>query len=363
MKVLLAILLTAWVSLSFAVQPEQITIYGYTKFDICYDTDRINDGNYARWVEAGEDENIFNATARQTRLGLNMSGLSTEKTKTSGKVELDFFGGGAENKNTPMMRHAFMKLEWPEHNLSLLAGQTSDVISPLVPTTVNYPVLWWAGDIGYRRPQLRVSKGFGQSDLQLHLEAALARATGDEEGNPNVQGRAAVSFPLLTDKQTTLGASGHYGQSEGELKTWSANTELVLPIAKQLALNAEAWTGENMDDFLGGIAQGIRFVDKDGDGTKETPNNEIASMGGWAAITVGPFGQWQFNLGGSVDDPDDADLDDGARARNLATFGNVLFEVNKAAQIGVEVSYWETKYKNQEDRTSLRGQSSFRYQF
>jgi hypothetical protein len=91
---------------------------------------------------------------------LNFSTPTANGIETSGKLEIDFYGGGPENKNLPMMRHAFMKLDWPKRGFSILAGQTSDVISPLVPSTVNYSVAWWVGDIGYRRPQLRLTKAF-----------------------------------------------------------------------------------------------------------------------------------------------------------------------------------------------------------
>ena len=338
-----------------------VDLYGYTKFDACYDTSRISAGNFAQWVEPkGDQENQFNLTARQTRLGLNFSTPAANGIETSGKLEIDFYGGGPENKNLPMMRHAFMKLDWPKRGFSILAGQTSDVISPLVPSTVNYSVAWWVGDIGYRRPQLRLTKAFkAGANSQLLFQLAAVRPT--DEGNvqpPNFQGRTALSF-----KKITLGVSGHWGEEEADLDTWSANLDLMLPIFKWLALTGEAWTGENLDAYLGGIGQGIRCVDADGDGKREKPVETIASVGGWAAIGLEPFKGWHFNLGGSLDDPDDADLNDADRSLNVSLFGNVLYDVNNVAQIGIEVSQWDTQYKNQQDRDSFRVQTALSYKF
>ena len=81
----------------------------------------------------------------------------------TGKLDLFYGAGGAENKAEIMMRHAFFKLDWPQERFSIIAGQTSDVISPLLPDTINYSVAWWSGNIGYRRPQIRITKDYKQN--------------------------------------------------------------------------------------------------------------------------------------------------------------------------------------------------------
>lgn len=354
-----------------------VVLYGYLKFDAAYDTARTDAGNYARWVESEEgreNDDQFNATARESRLGLRFQGPDYGGANTSGRVEVDFYEGGAENKNRLMLRHAYLQLDWPERDFSILAGQTSDVISPLYPSTLNYSVAWWVGNIGYRRPQFRLTKGFDvDEDHHLLLQAAAARTighdgpfdpgdTGEDAGFPSFQGRAALSFPLLTGEKTTVGVSGHWGQEEydvddaghgKDLDTWSANLDLTLPICDWLAFKGELWTGENLDAYLGGIGQGIN----------ESSLKEIESAGGWAALSFGPFGRWRYNLGAGLDDPDNSDLNDGDRSRNCVVWGNVIYDVNEAVQAGIELSRWETDYKNLEDGDSLRVQTSLIYRF
>jgi hypothetical protein len=156
-----------------------IQFYGYLKLDAAYDTSRTDDGNFVKWVErenANNDDDQFNMTANQSRFGVNITGLGDSAMKTSGRAEVDFYGGSNQNKSHLMMRHAYMKLDWPADKFSIIAGQTSDVISPLVPTTVNYSVAWWTGNIGYRRPQIRLTKVLGLDDgVDLTLEGAIAR--------------------------------------------------------------------------------------------------------------------------------------------------------------------------------------------
>ncbi|MCK4960606.1 MAG: hypothetical protein KAT00_14440, partial [Planctomycetes bacterium] len=161
-----------------------VDVYGFIKLDGSYDTSRTSPGNYVKWVESeatnkGDDE--FNMTANQTRLGLKISGPEEDGLKASGQVEVDFYGNGSgENKAGFLMRHAFIKLDWPEERFNIIAGQTWDVMSPLNPSTLNYSVQWWSGNIGYRRPQVRLTKGFTLgNDIDVTVAGAVARTIGD----------------------------------------------------------------------------------------------------------------------------------------------------------------------------------------
>jgi hypothetical protein len=355
-----------------------VDFYGYIKLDASYDDSRTDEGNFARWVRpegSNDDDDQFNMTARQSRFGLKMDGPDVGGARTSGRVEVDFYEGGAENKNRLMMRHAYGMMEWPDHDFNLIFGQTSDVISPLVPFTVNYPVAWWSGDIGYRRPQIRLTKGFeADNDSRLQLQGAVTRTigddspfgmgadTGEDAGFPTLQGRVSYAFPLFNGRRTTLGLSGHWGEEEYDtdafgsdehLDTWSANLDLHMPVNEWFAFKGEIWTGENLDAYLGGIAQGVNM------NTLE----EIQSTGGWASLEFGPFDKWTFNLGGSIDDPDDEDLSTGDRAQNISYWGSVLYDVNEAVQLGFELSYWDTEYEKADDADAVRVQTSLSYRF
>ncbi len=366
-----------------------IDFYGYLKFDASYDSARTDAGNFARWViseSLNDNDDQFNTTANQSRFGLHFQGPDFGSAETSGRAEVDFYGGGAENKANLMMRHAYARIDWPESELTLIAGQTADVISPLVPSTVNYPVGWWAGNIGYRRPQLQMRKGFAVSDsTRLEFQSALSRTigdrnpfgpgdTGEDAGFPTMQSRLAYQFPFLTDKQTILGVSGHWGEEEYDIMntgsnrkfdTWSVNVDLTLPLLEKLALKGEYFYGENLDAYLGGIAQGIRHIDLDGNPANgnEFPLESIASHGGWTALSLGPFGDFLFNVGATIDSPFNDDLNPNARSQNMSIFGNTFYSVNEAIMLGLELSYWETKYRDLDEGDSLRVQSSVMYSF
>jgi hypothetical protein len=356
-----------------------IQLYGYIKLDAAYDSSRVDTGDYARWVESesdNEDDSQFNMTARQTRLGAMISGPEDDGLKTSGRVEIDFYEGGAENKPRVMMRHAYLNILWPEDRFSILAGQTSDVISPLFPSTINYTVGWWVGNIGYRRPQIRLTKDLALSkDVDLKLEGALARTigisnefttdSGADAGYPGVQARAGITFPWLGYKPTTVGVSGHVAREEydtsasGDSKhfdSWSANLDVTQPINEWLTIKGEAFTGENLSAYLGGIGQGVNI----------DTFKEIGSKGGWIAAALGPWDKWQFNVGFSAESVDGDDLrgmTGDKRTYNRSIFGNMLYSLNKSTQIGFELSHWRTDYQGEDDGDSIRAQGAFIYRF
>jgi len=356
-----------------------IQLYGYIKLDAAYDTSRVDTGNFARWVESesdNDDDSQFNMTARETRLGALISGPQDDQLKTSGRVEIDFYEGGAENKPRIMMRHAYLNILWPEDKFSILAGQTSDVISPLYPSTINYSVCWWVGNIGYRRPQIRLTKelALGES-VNLKLEGALARTvgisdtfttdSGADAGYPGVQGRVGLTFPSLAHKPTTIGVSAHVAREEydtsasGDSKhfdSWSANLDVTQPINEWLTIKGELFTGENLSAYLGGIGQGVNI----------DTFTEIGSRGGWIAAALGPWDKWRFNVGFSADDVDGDDLramTGDKRTYNRSIFANTLYSLNKSTQIGFELSQWRTDYQGKDDGDSLRAQGALIYRF
>src|SRR5262245_48190379 len=144
-----------------------VEIYGYVKLDAAYDDSRVSVGNYARWVESEEfnpNDNEFNMTANETRVGLRLHGPSTDFFRTSGQVEIDFYGGGSENSPFPRLRQANVTFESPWLGTSLLAGQANDVISPLWMPRVNFSPGWWQGNIGFRRPQLRLTQNISLAE-------------------------------------------------------------------------------------------------------------------------------------------------------------------------------------------------------
>ncbi len=352
----------------------EIKSYGYIKLDASYNDSRLTNGNFATYV-AGEgtvdNDDTVNFTARQSRVGVDITAPEYSGFKTKAKVEADFYGDGSavhENKAELMLRHAF--LETTKGGLGILAGQTSDVISPLSPSTLNYTVGWSAGNIGYRRPQARLSynKTFDEFTGVL-TQLAVSRTTGlanedldgngvndgDDSGFPTVQGRFALTTKGFAGKKNVIGISGHFGREEADwagvetdLDSWSGNIDFVIPLSERFTLSGEAFTGENLDDYFGGISQGVNT----------TTRNEISTTGMWSQINFTFNKAWQYNAGYGIDNPDTNDLNSTNRDKNSFYFVNTMFKVLPMLTIGLEYSYWETEYKGSADGTANRFQTS-----
>ena len=373
-----------------------IQFYGYVKLDASYDQSRIENGNYAQWVDSAymsgssnnDNDDQFNMTAKQTRLGFNISGPDSGDLVTSGKIEVDFYGSSsAENKAGIMMRHAYLKLDWPKKNFNIIAGQTSDVISPLFPSTINYSVGWWSGNIGYRRPQIRATKSFKiETGEVLKFEGALARTigrdntslsgtldSGEDSGTPTLQARVSMAMDTFGPEKATFGISGHYGEEEydtnagggnKEFESWSINFDYTQPVSEKVTVKAELFKGQNLNQYLGGIGQGVNLDD--------TPNHnlyeEIGSKGGWIAASLGPWKNKNYNVGIAFDsaDPDNLTENTGtstSRRLNQSVFANVMCSLNSNVDVGFELSHWRTEYKGRGDQDSLRAQAALIYKF
>ncbi len=359
---------------------------GYFKGDAVHDLNRTYPGNFVLWVPYGgqEDDDATFITARETRMGLDFTWSENGYT-TKAKLEYDFYGLGAqpssgnamENKAAPMLRHAF--LEFTRGRWSVLAGQASDVISPLVPATVNYTVCWAQGNIGYRRPQFRVSTWAGLGEkAKLRAAAAATRTLGsDLDGDgfddgadaaaPTVQGRLGLDMTFGEKGAAAVGVSGHYGmekwgvEDSTETESWSFNTDVKFVVNKRFYIAGEFFVGENLGTYFGGVLQSTNPV-----------MNEMFTMGGWGMVSVKPHERLTVNAGYAFDDPDDGDFELPEDImytfvdKNSVIFGNLMYGVTGTVTAMLEVSYLKTEYLTKLYETVLADDEDFdslRFQF
>ncbi len=323
-------------------QELQTSVYGYMKLDIAYDNHLSSHGNFIMYVQPQSQQgnaHTLSFTARQTRLGLKLTRDTTE-----GIIEIDFYGGGTENKNSLALRKAYVDI--PLGPTTLRAGQAIDIIAPLNPTSTNYTVGYGAGNIGYRRPQLAIFINQRPYSFALGITRSLgsdlnndAIEDGDASGVPTIQTRTGLQFSKFA-----MGASAHYGRlnapgaPQEEYATWSINVDGKFDLSSQVAFFGEAYTGVNTAAYYGAIAH-------------HDCVNELKSRGGWINLTYDPNGPLAFSVGGGLDDLCDeennylANLPD-IRSQNAFEFGLVTYALSSNTKLGFEVSHWQTKYRN-----------------
>lgn len=379
--------------------PSRLKFYGFLRLDFQYDDSRANNAQTIGWILSedptapsgganpvganGRNNENFNMHPRLTRFGVDLDGgvvQSLAGAKLTGKVEVDFFNSGlagqSESREALRMRHAWLKLTWGD--LSLLAGQTNDLISPLFPVVNADLVMWGAGNLGDRRPQMRIdwAKPMGESKLLLQAMAGLTGADdnqnldgngslfrdGDTSGRPTLQARAAFAFPMAGGK-AEVGVWGHqaWEQTDTPIGT-SATTDFEsdawgfdasLPLYQdRVALKGEAWQGRNLDDVRGGIFQGINT----------TTGEEIDSTGGFVELGVKTTEHNTLYAGYSNDNPDAGDVANGGRANNRIAYLASRWNY-KPISFGLEYLYWTTKYVGFDEGTDNRIVAFIAYNF
>src|SRR5579862_9182347 len=200
----------------------KLKFYGFLRLDVALDSQRPNSPQGPLFIESPDpglggkpDAGNYTMHPRLTRFGVDYSGPKVPglgDADLSGKLELDFENGGSESRQIIRIRHAYLQLA--KNDVSILAGQTWDVFSPLFPTVDNDTLLWNAGNVGDRRPQFRfsydpkVGRGRWSITSATGLTGAVdaqdldnnAYRDGEESGKPNFQGRIGYAQPLWVSR-------------------------------------------------------------------------------------------------------------------------------------------------------------------
>ena len=353
--------------------PELVKWYGFARLDAIYDDSRLSNIQFPQWVELepdgpGDDNAEFSIHPRLTRLGVDIAPQQLGSLNASGKIEIDFQNGGGEARQLIRLREGYLEIKYDI--FELLAGQTWDLISPLHPSANGDSLMWNTGNVGDRRPQLRGSVVLPASGGALRLSAMAGqtgavdgqdldddgRLDGLESATPTVQGLAE-----FVRRGFRIGMWAHGGFEEvatpiNEIDgfgSWAAGGHIVIPIENRAWFKGEVHRGRNLTDIRGGIGQAIN------------PNtgNGIRSTGAWAEFGTRIRDPYTLIVGGYFENPDDRDIEDGARELNWAYSITQHIKAHERLTVGVEYIFWKTDYKNSDSGTANRGNVWVRMSF
>lgn len=361
----------------------ELKVYGYARLDgnwIDSNVQTTGGGAVFKWTkpesDVTEEDDQFNMTARATRVGLDMVGPTSDTFKSSAKIEFDFCGSNdSETNNHPRLRHGYLQLDMPESDFSILAGQTWDLLAPVLPPMLDSSALWWQGNVGMRRAQLRLTKGFSIDDAtSVKFEGAIARNvggltsgsgidSGSDSGIPVFQGRVSLTTPIFNGEKSTFGFSGLYGQEEYDLSADSDANEkfdncamafdMTVPVTKSTQVLGELTKGSNVGNYGGGIGQTVNT----------NFGEEIDATCGWVALSQKLNDQFSVAGGYGMDSADSDDLNTGNRESNETIFTNVTYKPVSYFSTGFELAYNETEYKDSDSGDSIRASMMFQYNF
>jgi hypothetical protein len=360
---LLVALATLAASPAFAQQPDiEASLHGLILVNAFHTTDNVNNSDVPQFAvppsEAVPAGSTSSATARQSRLTAFALVPEFAGGVMEGELDVDFFGGqqpSSGGRTFPLLRlrRAVAKLTWSQ--VALLVGQESPPIAEVSPSSIasiGFPDFAGAGNLWLWIPQIRLGADLPSSgNLRVGAEiAALAPTSGEPQGTfltqpdiaersgrPFLQGRVRGRWGQ-GEQMGEVSAGGHYGwilDATGErVPSKALALSIWTPLGPRLDFRAEAFTGQALAG-LGGGGIGQNMV-RDG-----VP---VRSAGGWAQLNVRPTPEWEIGGGGGLDDPDDEDLGETSRLRNVAVEGHVTWR-KLPAVVGIEVRHLRTRYR------------------
>ena len=378
-----------------AAKPPEVKVapYGIAYFNVFSNSDAVNNGDVALFA-APSGPGHTSMTARQSRLGIRVTGATLGTARVSGVLEGDFFGGYpavgiGDNMGVFRLRLANARLDWAKG--SLVVGQDWMIFAPVNPLSISaagIPLFAAAGNPWSRLPQVRGEWKTGRVLLQ---GGVLAPQTGDfnsaffyQPGSgalsetPFLQGRAAFTLAnfAASKKAATIGVSGHFGQSrvttpvDREVDSNGLAVDFVLPLGTRVTVQGEAFTGTNLGGFQAGVFQGL-VADGAIAGPGGTPvldgPRALDTTGGWVQVTAAVTPAVTVHGGFGTDDPDDGDFLTATRreSRLENTAISVGFQHRASAHVswGLEYRRMETTYLIAGDREAGHVNAGFTFTF
>jgi hypothetical protein len=350
-----------------AQQPDiEASVHGLILMNAFHTTDNVNNSDVPQFAvppgATSPEAGTSSATVRQSRVTAFALVPEFAGGALRGELDVDFFGGqqpSTGGRTFPLLRirRAMAELTW--HRVALLVGQEAPPIAAVSPSSiasVGFPDFAGAGNLWLWIPQVRLSADLPSSGtLRFGAEiAALAPTSGEAQGTfatqpdiaersgrPFLQGRLRSRWGQ-GERLGEVSAGGHYGwlvdAGGNRVPSKALAVSIWTPLGAHLDLRAEGFTGQALAG-LGGGGIGQNMV-RDG-----VP---VRAVGGWAQLNVLPSPTWEIGAGGGIDDPDDDDLGDGSRLRNVAVEGHVTWR-RLPAVVGVEVRHLRTRYRRPTD--------------
>lgn len=333
---------------------EKIGVYGFVRLDVISDSHKTSGTQTPQWVlsdsTAGAGRAQFAMHPRLTRVGFNLAAPTgaVKGWDLTGKIELDFQNGGSESRQTPRARLLYVDLK--NGPTSWRIGQDWDLVSPLFPSPNDDTMMWNAGNLGDRRPQIRFTYAPADQPTSFAVALGLTGAIdakdldlngtrdGEESGAPHLQARLGFKGNQVQGGVWGMAGSERTATSVGgstRFQSRGVGVDAAVNLGAGADLKGEWWSGQNLSDFRGGIGQGVNT----------TTGEEVQSSGGWAEIGFKPTANHRIAVGYTIDDPRDGDVAAGGRTRNRAWYLHNKWTIGSGLEIGLNYLNWTTDWK------------------
>jgi hypothetical protein len=295
-------------------------------------------------ANASDGNSWFGLTIQNSRLGIIWTGKEiADNVKASGLFEIDFVNiiNNASYGTSPIPRIRHLSFTLEGKNWSILMGQNWDIFSPLNTNSLSIGNnLWYQGNLGFRRPQLRFTYNIpAGTNGKVNLAASVNHPSntddlysgGMEGGIPYGEGLIQYTKGLkYGDLIVAVSGTGGTHRSNGKNKEmWGIAGSINIPLHNYLTLKGEVEWGKDLGDFL----------------TFAGSTGGVKNLGGWGQISSKWHKKFETNIGYGIDDIKKTSIADGSVSRNQIAFGNFKYSPWTPFSIGVEYEYMRTTYK------------------
>lgn len=359
----LGIIVSMQVTLAQEVQKEenkklQLTPYGFIKGDMFYATDGVYSwGNpnlnfiTSPQFASGVEESAISFTAQHTRLGLK--GVTGEKVKVGGLVEVDFYSGASDANLKPRLRLGYASIA--KDGFEARFGQQWDLFSPNNANTVNTNGnMWFAGNMGFRRAQIQLSYTTTTDFVDPMIQVSFGEGAREEgglgkdnlSGSPMIQARLSGKF----DKKYVVGvsfATAAFKELKGStvgtnvlaedftFNTTGIGLDFNLPFDKYFSLLGEFNTGTNLNNGNLFSAAGNHYYTLTEAG--KPTEYDRKSTGFWLNATSNVTDWMTVVIGYGMDNNSSDDFKTGAIEKNSMLYGDLIFPLKHGFSVALEV--------------------------
>jgi len=392
-------------TISATVAGTKISLYGRLELNTAYETSTgysnklwsvvapspAKDANGNKITPVGRTS----LSVARTRWGINLEGPSKDdEPSLKGKFEADFSGAdGYSNFNGSSgfrIRQSWGSVNFKDIGLTLLFGQTDDVVTPLDPPAVNPSSFNGTGNLGNRRPQIRITEAIGPVEVAVAAThdrtygytpqdkdatiTGTAITDNDPPSMPGFQGRVGVKLPASwagEKANLAVGVGGLYASNEAAYPdskndydspepSYMFGADLSLPIIDILTLTGEFFTGQNLSRYGNGSLDQKRAYHEDGG---------IKSIGWWGGLAAKLPSNLSAGIGAGAENLDKKSQTPGGLEGNMFIFANLAYNFTSAAKVTFEFVNFSSDYTKLADGTKVdsgsmnRFELNYRYDF
>ncbi|HVE12711.1 MAG TPA: hypothetical protein VNI01_04905 [Elusimicrobiota bacterium] len=335
-------------------------------------------------VSAASNQNTSLFTARQSRIGLGLSGgKGPWDSDLSGVLEADFFGprnSGSSSSDAlaaaPRLRLAYIQARRGD-DVVVFGQDWIKAFAPLNPTSLAHTgtaPLSNSGNLWNRIPQLRWDRAWGLPRAwAINTKLALVRSfTGDETGRTATAGGTTFAVPASLDtagsgefsggpayqalveldktaagRHFVAGLSGQYlretfnaalpppgGASNNQVAGWLVAAHFSLPFHPLFELSGEAFYGHGNQNVngLGSVYSDLGSV------------RQSQVRGGWAQAAARARPDLRFDVMAGFEDVDQTGLAVASIYRNEAMALNAIWDASPELALSVELGRIHSYY-------------------